>query len=271
VTDATPRLLGYDTAPAFGITFTDKPRVVRTEAWNLLYEGAVGLAPPSPGTLAEGDVLVNLDVSFFDLAVLGSGEKALQDGDLVIILDTVRPDGSVDCSQMDYDIQGRKRRWALALSADRPHELRLSPEMPDTLPPLVHCYDVSLVSYEVRTHQSWAVSGHLSGYQGRAQECPSRSADAACPAAYAHRNPFFATTIKAGTALSQTDMRWSFGSTDGVSATVIYTSDSYSPPGLPKAIAGSRRPSRTLIVADEGDESLSFINPGQLQVFKVVR
>jgi DNA-binding beta-propeller fold protein YncE len=270
VTSATPRLLGYDTE-TFGITFTDKPRVVRTEAWNVIYEGAIDEAAPSPGTLVPGDILVNRDLSFTDLTVPGTGERVVQDGDLVVLLDTVRPDGTVDCSQMDYDARGRKRRFSLSLSPDRPHELRLSPEIPDTLPPLVHCYDPKLVSYEVRPLRTWAVKGHISGYQGRARECPNTTPDAACRAEYAHQNPFFQLTLKAGTEPSETDMRWSFATSDGVSATVIFTSDSYSAPGLPRAIAGSRRPSRTLVVADEGNETLTFINPGQLSVFSVLR
>src|SRR5207302_4646072 len=97
--EADPRVLGFDQPPTYGITFTNARRVVRTEGWTVTFEGRVPEAAPTRGHMLPGDILTNFDVRFTDL-VTYTGEKSVQDGDLVVFLDDPTPAPNVNCSQI---------------------------------------------------------------------------------------------------------------------------------------------------------------------------
>jgi DNA-binding beta-propeller fold protein YncE len=271
VTEAIPRILGYDQSPAYGITFSTGRRVVRTEGWGLTYEGLVPPAAPSPGRVLPGGILRNADVPFSELRVPGTGEAMVRDGDLLSFLQAPHGGAGADCSAMQYDANGALRLWVMTLIPDRPNEVRLAPRDPDPLPALEACYTEGLYSYIVRTAGTWAVVGTQSGYQGRARECPRTVPESAC-GEYTYSNPFFSLIMRQGTANSVPDHRWSFASTDGVSpARISLTTSSFLPAGLPTAIAASRRPERTLLVVDEGDDALAIVDAAALQILRVIR
>src|SRR5207247_2239098 len=113
--------------------------------------------------------------------------------------------------------------------------------------------------------------GNVSGYQGRATECPRALADSQCEP-FRYTNAILSVVIKQGASDSVPDQRWSFQTSDGVTLQLVTLNVTSALAGLPRAIAVSRKPARTLYVVDESDPSFNFIDPFQPQLLpKTIR
>lgn len=271
VTADVPVVLGYAVSPRYGIRFGSGRRVVRTEAWNITYEGAITGLAPTRATLSANNVLTNVDVRFPEVLVPGTtSDYVLRNGDFVVFTEPPQARAGVDCSKIDLETAGDARRWRLTLNPAKPNELALAPEDGTALPPLTDCYTQTSVSYDIRVKGAWAVQGSTSGFQGRAGECPRSVPEGSCEA-FTYRSPFFSMILRQGLTNSYSDLRWTFQANDGVTAGLVSLNVTSSLAGLPRAIAGSRHTTRMLLVVDESDESVFFVNPLIPQIDRTLR
>lgn len=276
VTLDTPRLIRFDIPPSFGVRFTNGRGVVRNEVWNFTYQGAILGAAPSPALIGEGNRMRSRDVRFTELLREGTTERRIRDGDYVIFVDPPQPadsafaDGGQACANIEFEESGLRRRWTLELIPGSPSELQLRTRDGTTQPPLSLCYTQPSVAYDVRAGDGWVVQATRAGYQGRAQECPRELPDSAC-APYEYSNTVLRITLKQGLKDSEPDMRWSFQASDGLVSASISLNLSSSLAGVPRSISASKRPNQFLYVVDEGDESLSIIDPGTPILQQVLR
>lgn len=270
VSEETPHIVDYDKGARFGITFSGGRRVVKTESWHLTHRGSLPGAAPSPGIVREDNIVVVPDVNYAELVVPTTQERVVREGDHFVFVDAPQPRTGVSCTGVATDALGATRLWAISFVPDNPSALRLSPTDGATLPPLSDCYTQTNIAFEVRASSDWVVFGNKAGYQGRARECPRDLPLTNC-FPFEYQNPFFRLTLRQGTASSETDMRWSFNVSDGVTGQQVSLNISSGLAGLPRGIAASRRPDKMVYVVDEGDEAILFVDPATLIIERVIR